>query len=253
MTLRYVGRAPDSDYSVLDTKYVKDRYATIKVDGTYINSEVASQSTGLVNQAYVDQQDALRAKKTDVDAADALYVPTSDVGVNGGLVPVDANILIDPSRLGTVQTERKAIFVQGTQNITADRVVQTISAKEFKAGTLSVSDPGFPYIPIIIAQMRGGSVFGNAVNRGMGTGSFAQMSVLRASDDLKFSWCLCTPHKTIGTHTAIPFADNTTTPASRVCTGANVFDLWIGLFSGTTFTFNTAAFNYYAMIYPAFT
>lgn len=252
MTLKYVGRAPDSDNSVLDTKYVKDRYNTIKVDPAYIGEQVASQSTALVNQAYVDQQDALRARKTDVDAADALYVPTSNVGVNGGLVPLNGSALIDPSRLGTVQTDRKAFYVPGTQIISVDRNVQTVSIKDFRAGTLTVADPGFPYYPLIIAQMRGGSAFGTATNRGMGTGSFGQLSVLRASDDVKFSWCLTTAHKTIGPHTAIPFGDNNTTPASRICTGANTFDLWLGLFSGSTYSFSPSGFNYYAMVFPAF-
>jgi hypothetical protein len=253
MTLKYVGRAPDSDYSVLDTKYVRDRYNTIKVDVPYINSEVANQSVNLVAPTYVDQQDALRAKKTNVDTADALYVPKTDIGINGGLVPLQADATIAGSMLGTVQTERPASFVDGTAIISGDRVTQSVTVKDYKAGTLSISDPGFPYYPLIIAQMRGGSTFGNAVNRGMGTGSFAQMSVLRGSDDLKFAWCLCTPHKTIGTHTAIPFADNTVTPSSRVCNGATTFDLWVGLFSGSTFTFNSTAFRFMAMIYPVFT
>lgn len=255
MGLDYVGRAPDSDYSVLPRRYVTDRYDTIRVDNDFISSELTSQAAaaGLVAQSYADQQDALRARKANVDAADALYVPLTQRGAANGVVPLDDNSYIPTQYLPTIQTERKVGYV-AAQNIllNGDRLCTAINPKEYLAATLTIPDPGFPYVPLVFAQILGGSVNGNAANRGMGTGSYGQVSILRA-DDTKQSWCLATSHKTLAYHTALPFGDNTVNPNTRpLMEGQQVFNLWLGLWSGNTYTFNSTGLAFYALVFPGF-
>ncbi|ASZ74788.1 minor tail protein [Mycobacterium phage Phabba] len=253
--MRYVGREPDSDYSVLPRRYVTDRYDTIRVDNDFITAELATQASeaGLVNQSYVDQQDALRAKKANVDTADANYIPVSQVGATNGIVPLDTNSYIPSQYLPTIQTERKMGYV-AAQNIilSGERLCTAINPKEYLAATLTIPDPGFPYIPLIFAHILGGSINGNAANRGMGTGSYGQISVLK-SDDTKHSWCLATSHKTLAYHTCVPFADNTVNPNTRpLLEGQSVFNLFLGLWSGNTYTFNSAGLQFYALVFPGF-
>lgn len=252
---KYVGRAPDSDFSVLPRKYVTDRYDTIRLDMDFINAEVSSQAAAanLVGPGYVTQQDNLRARKTAVDAADALYVPTSQRGAANGVVPLDGDSYVPSQYWPSVQSERKFFFVPATTVIlSGDRVVSSTNAKEYQAATLTIPDPGFPYIPLIFAQILGGSTLGNAANRSMGTGSFGQVSVLR-SDNQKYAWCLATSHKTLAYHNALPFADSAVDPAARPpLEGTNTFGLWLGLWSGTTYTFNSTGLQFYALVYPGF-
>ncbi|ACH62208.1 hypothetical protein MYRNA_241 [Mycobacterium phage Myrna] len=255
MGLDYVGRAPDSDYSVLPRRYVTERYDTIRVDQDFITADLANQAaaTGLVAPSYVDQQDALRAKKANVDAADANYIPVSQVGAPNGVVPLDNNSYIASQYLPTIQTERKMGFVAAqTVILSGDRVCTAINPKEYLAATLTIPDPGFPYVPLLFAHILGGSVNGNAANRGMGTGSYGQISILRA-DDTKYSWSLTTSHKPLAYHTCVPFADNTVNPTTRpLLEGQHVFNLFLGLWSGNTYTFNSTALQFYALVFPGF-
>jgi hypothetical protein len=251
--IRYVGRTPDSDTSVVPRSYVNTRYDTIRVDDDYINSEVAAQASaaGLVNPAYVDQQDNLRALKTAVDAADQNYVPTTQVGQANGVVPLDNNSYVTSPYLPTVQTNRKPLFVPATSIIISGQYQATSNnPKEYQAASLTIPDPGYPYVPLIFAQVLGGSTLGASANRMMGTGSYGQISVLR-NDDTKYSWCLTTAHRHMAMHTALPFADNSVNPGNRLpIEGAVDFSLWLSLWSGSTYTFASAGLTFFALVYP---
>ncbi|QZE10552.1 hypothetical protein SEA_SCOOBYDOOBYDOO_237 [Mycobacterium phage ScoobyDoobyDoo] len=254
-TIKYVGRAPDSDGSLVPRRYVQDRYGTIKVDTDFITSEVLSQAgaAGLVTESYVDAQDNLRAKKAAVDAADANHVPVSQRGQANGVVPLDNNAYIPSQYLPTISTSRSPIFVPATSvALTSNRVVTTTNPKEYQAASISIPDPGYPYIPLLFAQILGGSSNGNIVNRTMGTGNFGQVTILR-SDNEKYGWNLCGSHKPMYYHTAIPFADNTINPTVREpMSGASTFGLWLGLWSGLTYTFSPVGLNFFALVYPGF-
>lgn len=252
--MKYVGRPPDSDYSIVHKKYADERYAAIDVDQAFITDEIAGQAVPLVTPSYVDTQDALRARKTNVDAADANYLSTSVVGAASGVAPLDTSTFVPAANLPTLVTNRLPTFVPATAiSISGDRVVTTTNAKEYQAATLTINDPGYPYVPLIFAQIQGGSTQGTAANRLMGTGAFGQASVLKSDDDAKYSWCLCTASKTRDYHTAIPFADSTINPTTRPpIEGAATFGLWIGCFSGATYTFNSTGLNFYALVFPGF-
>lgn len=251
--LLYVGRAPDSDFSVVPKSYVDARYNTIKVDNAYITSAVNAQSSALVTQSYVDSQDALRATKANVDSADAAYVPTSNVGVANGLVPLDNNSYVLSANLPTLVTNRKPIYVPATSvTLSGSRDVITTNAREYQAASLSIPDPGFPYIPLLFAQIQGGAVNTTPAGIGLGTASYGQVSILD-SGNVKYGWCLCTSSNYLNFHTAIPFADGTTNPTSRPpIQGASTFGLWLALWGGTNYTFTSTDLNFFALVYPGF-
>jgi hypothetical protein len=253
VSLKYVGRAPDSDASIVTKKYSDDRYSILRVDNAYIDSLVSAAVVPLTTQTYIDSQDLLRAKKTDVDIADAGYLALSTRGAANGVAGLDNNSYVPSANLPTLITQRKASMVTGTSLMSGDRVSASTITKDFQAATLTIADPGFPYIPLLFAQVMGGSVNGTAASPKLGTGSFGQMTILRASDDLKFSWGLATAHTNLGMHNAIPFADSSVNPTTRPpLTGASSFGLWLALFSGTTYTWKTTALNFFAIVLPGF-
>lgn len=251
--MQYVGRAPDADTTVTPKGYTDTRYAAVKVDNTYVNNQTATQAVNLVTPGYVDTQDAQRALKTAVDAADGNYLPLTQRGAASGVAPLDGTTSIPSANLPTgIQTLRKPVFVPATTTpFTATQVLTTVALKGYKAATLSITDPGFPYIPMFFAMVQCGSLNGTQSDPLLGTGNFGQISVLRDSDDAKYSWTLTGSQKTNDFALCIPFADTTINPTSRpVLTGNQAFSLWFGLYSGSTITFNTPGFNFFCMVYP---
>ncbi|AEL98450.1 hypothetical protein LINSTU_245 [Mycobacterium phage LinStu] len=254
-TLKYVGRAPDADFSVTHKKYVTTRYNTIRVDADYINSKVAEVGATLVTPAYVSAQDALRASKAAVDAADAGYLPVSQRAVANGVAPIDEDGYVPGEMLPTLQTERKVFFKNvDTVLLTGNRVVTTVNAKEFQVASMTIPDPGFPYIPLVFATIQGAAASAAANPlRHMGTNNYGQLTVLDG-ENTKYAWAICGSRKTYSMFTALPFADPEVNPTTRPAIyGSLDLGLWIGLWSGTTFTFNPTGLRFYAICYPAIT
>lgn len=250
--LKYVGRAPDSDSSLVSKKYADDRYGTIKVDAPYIDGQVAAQAVthNLVTKSYIDASDAARSLKTAVDAADAAYVPDTQVGAANGIVPVDNNTYIPSTYHPALVTNRKPFYVPATTVfLTSSVSVATSNNKEYQAASLTITDPGFPYIPLLFATIQGGA-FSSTNVPGHGTTNYGQITILH-SNNTKYGWGLCTSSPMADFHMALPFGDNTVDPSTYPpLTGNNTFGLWLSLWGGTSYTFNGLDLNFHAMVWP---
>lgn len=249
----YRGRVPDSDFAVVTKKYVDDRYAAVKVDNAYVDGVVATKATTLVAPGYVDSADAAIAKKTGADAADALYVPNSSKGQPNGVPSLDVDAYIPAGQLGTVPAGRKAFGPSSvTYFLSGSRELLSINAKEYKVASLTLTDPGFPYVILAYAMIRGGSTVGTQAGLDKGTGNYAQLSILRSTDDKKYGWMVTTGQKPLDFHQVIPYGELNATPATILpSTGTTILDLWAGLYGGTTYTINNTALSFYAVAYPA--
>lgn len=252
-TLQYRGRSPDSDFSIVHKNYVDGRYNTVRVDQAYINSQISAVAGTLVNQNYVDAQDALRATKAAADAADASYVPADQRGVANGVAPIGSDGYIPSANLPALQTTRKPVFKGPDQVfLSGQRTVTTTSSKEYQVATMTITDPGFPYYPATFAYIRGGPL-GAIQNppRTMGTPNFGQVSIL-AADNTKYGWSLCGSRKVYAHHLVLPFADNTINPTTRPpVEGDLTLGLWVGLWGGTSYTFDSADLQFFTICYPA--
>jgi len=247
--LQYVGRAPDSDFSVVHKKWVDDRYAQVKVDLAYVNSATTAALTSKVTTDYVDTQDNLRAKSADVDAADATYVPLSQKNQANGIATIGPDGYIPAAQLPALSTQRKVSYkFADTIYLTGTQSVQTTSAKEYKAATLTIPDPGFPYVPLAFADIQGGSTSGAQGTRTEGTGSFGQISILDPTD-VKYGWGICTDMKTLAYYKAIPYGPVGKLPAA--VNGPLTLDLWLALWAGQTYIFTGASLLFWAMVYPS--
>lgn len=250
MGLKYVGRQPDSDYSVVHKKWVDDRYTATKVDLAYVNSEVTAVSSGLSTPAYVDDQDNLRAKTANVNSADNNYIPLTQKGQANGVASLGSDNYIIASQLPTLVTERKPVFKNAdTVYLTGVRAVTTTNAKEFKAATLTIADPGFPYIPLVLSSIQGGATTGAQGPKSVGTGNYGQVSVLDPNNK-KYGWAICGDLKSYAFHTVIPYgAPLTDEPVS--VSGPLTLDLWLGLWAGSTYVFTDDSFVFSVLIYPS--
>jgi len=251
--LQYRGRAPDSDFHVVHKKYIDDRYATLKVDSAFINSAITAEiaNQGLVTPSYVDAQDNLLAHKVNVDAGDATAIPVSALGAVNGVASLGPDIYVPSAQLPPLQTERPVFYKPADTYFltgTATREVTQVNPREFKAATLTIPDLGYPYTPICFAIVRGGSLNGPNSTRALGTGCYAQITILR-SDNVRFGYTLTTGQKAYDTFTCFPAIDPNT-PQTPL-TGSNTFDLWFGMQTGTTYTFSAVGLLFYALVMPA--
>lgn len=252
MGLRYVGRAPDSDASVTTKSYVDGRYATVRVDTAYINSRVATVTAAFSTQSYVDAQDALLAHKASVDTADANYVALTQKGAVNGVASLDSVSFVPAGQLPTLQSVRKVIVKNvDTTFLTSAQTFTAVAVKGFRAGTLTIADPGFPYQALVFAKVRGGSQNGTQASDSVGTGNYGQLSVLRGSDDKIFGKTITDGRKAFSHWTVLPYGQEDTTPTTYPpLIGSTQLDLWIGLYGGTTYTFAPDNFVFYALCYP---
>lgn len=254
--LRYVGRRPDSSgYAVMNKSHVDAAYEKSRVDEAYVTGAVQDVLPSLASLTYVTNQDALRATLTAVDAADDNYVPVSELaGVSAGVVPLNSSGSIATSRVpASIKTHRAPLIVPAdTVNLVGTEVlVPPIGAKQYLAAELTITDPGYSYIPLPFAVVQGGAMESpDPVTRSMTTSCYGQLSVLD-TNDVRYGWTVCSGRKVLDFHTLLPFADEKVNPSVRsLVDGDLTLKLYLGLYGGTTYTFTNVGFQFYCMVYP---
>lgn len=252
--MRYVGRAPASDFAVVTKGDVDTRYAAAAPDDAWIEgaADVSAAAAALVGQSYIDTQDASRAAISAVDTADANYLLATTRGAVNGVASIGSDGFIPAAQLPTLNTNRKVGFKNvDTTFISGNRTVTTTTTREFEAARLTIADPGYPYIPVPFCVIRGGAI--NAATPAVptiGTGNYGQVTILDASL-VKWGWCITTGQKGMGWNIAIPFADTTVNPTARPpVTGSLTLSVWLACWTGTTFTFDSTGMQFYCLIYP---
>lgn len=255
-TLQYRGRRPDnSNYALLNKSHVDALYEESRVDEAYVAGAVQDVLPSLASLTYVTNQDALRATRTAVQAADNNYVPTTELaGVSSGVVPLNNSGSIAAAHTpSTIHTHRPptikyadTINLVGTQNLTAPA-----GPKQFLAATLTITDPGYSYIPLPFATVQGGAVNStDPVTRSTTTSCYGQLTVLDTSD-VQYGWTVCSGRKVLDFHILMPFADDKINPLVRPpVDGDLTLKLYLGLYGGTTYTFTNTGFEFYCLIFP---
>lgn len=107
--LTYVGRNPDSDAVVVPKSAADAAQAAAAVTTDSVATQIAGVAATLTTRSYVDAQDVGRAHITDVDAADALYVPASYLNAANGVAGLDSSgNLLSAQLPAGVKTDRVA-------------------------------------------------------------------------------------------------------------------------------------------------
>lgn len=255
---QYVGARPNRDGSFVDKKWLDDRYDAVGVTSAYVTSRARAEAasttadaTPLVDTAYVDQRDALRAKRADVDAADALLVPLSSIGQPGGVATLDSQAHVPAGQLPTLVPERVPFQVSGATVYLGQQDVTTSGTKTFQAATLSVPDPGYPYFVLPVTSVRGRCSAQTHGPRRVGGGSYGKAAVLTQNDWIvaggisggQFDWDW--------TH-LVPYGAPQAVPGSNsVLSGTTTLSLWLSLWSGTSYTYDATGMVFWSWVVPA--
>jgi hypothetical protein len=264
VTLQYVGRAPDSDFVVVNKGYVDTRYSQLSADATYANAAAAAVIAGtnpgntagpLTTQAHVDTGDAAVAHKASVDAADATFLPLTRLGVPSGAASLDASVYVPSAQLPLASLLTDKVFTvvaNPTINFTS-HLVNTTAITEFAAATLAIPDPGYPYQILPFATVQG---YANGVADRMyrtGTGSYGRVAILDQSSRV-WGGVACTADPRPNYYSIIPHAAALATPSSAApVTGATTLTMYFSMLSGNVvgYQFTNTNFAFYALIFPA--
>lgn len=161
-SLQYIGRSPDSDSSVTTKKYAVDFDATVAVTEDWVQAAISAKLPYLTTNTYVDQRDALRAKKSAVDAADNSYVPLTQVGQPNGVATLDSDGNVTSSQLPTgIQTNRVPLYYNAATQGTIDlgsgstHTCTTTTTREYRIASITIPYPGFAWYPMCFGQVVG--------------------------------------------------------------------------------------------------
>ena len=249
--VKYVGRAPNNDASLVTAGWSDARHTALAVDDAYITASVAAYaaSAPLKAPAYVDAQDALRATKIAVDLADSQCVPLTDVGAADGVASLDGSLYIPDEQLPELVLSRPGFYAPATVvHLTSEQTLVSTNAKTLKAAPVEITDPGYDYCALPMAHIRGRSVGALGHSRRRGGDSAGRMTVLDADDNL-YGGGRTDTSMALATFPVIPTAAVGAFPS--VVSGDLTLDLWLALASGTGYVFSDEGFTFFALVIPA--
>lgn len=253
MPLPYLGRAPDTDLSILTKSYVDDHNAQSAVTDSWTSTQVAQAAQHLTDKTHVDAGDDTKAKKADVLAADTDYLPVTALNTTGGIDGLDSSI----AGIAGVDSNKNLIGTQvPTQGVITDRIVTSYSLTSPNSGPQLVSpitttssdpkavllarvtteDPGWPWVPQVFGAITGFSP--DSVSPGTSTDNFGVARLYVADSDQIYALALCAGDATTMTYPVFSYADKGDSPTTiPPLTGPQVFELYGSLWTGQHYTF----------------
>ena len=185
MPMRYVGRYPDTEGSVSPHIYADAANSKTKLTTDIVNAAVDTQVSALATTAYVDQQDATKAAKSAVTAADNNYIPLT----GHGLAVLDSTGAVAASQIPSVTSQvRPSLSFTG---IVGSGTVASAGLRSLSLGTITIPDPGFPYVVLAFAWVNGSDPNGTVKSRWAGTGNTGKLVVMPSGSDAIHAWGVC--------------------------------------------------------------
>jgi len=264
MSLQYEGQYPNSDASILPKAWADDENDSVLVDAAYVNAQIADAITAnaLQTQTYVNSQDALRAHKTDVTAADALYVPTSALGAANGVASLSSGNLPTGQVPTGVVTDRVTKAYDAATNgnvfLTSGNThqVTTQSLREYQLASLPIPDPGWPWRAIPFAIVGGYSNGGTPPgDRTLGSGNLGLLTVMPPSGvgNTVYATAVCTgAYQKLAFYPVLPYGASGNTPTSvPPINGALELDLWGCNYATSGYVFSGTGLVFSVLVMPA--
>lgn len=257
--LPYRGRAPDSDSSVVNKKWSDDANAAIVVTESYVNGRITNEigTLALQTQVYVDNQDLLRAQKTDVDAGDLLCVPASQLNAVNGVagLDVDGNLKTAQVPAGVI-TDRVARGSEATYLLAggATQTVTTTNQREFKLATVTIADPGFPWHPLPFGTVMGKAGGTDPGLRSRGNSNAGLLTVLPPSavSNIVYGAGACTASFYNDLYCVLPYGASSLVPSGRpAIVGGLTLELYGSCYVGNSYIFSGTSLSFNVMVLPA--
>lgn len=262
--LEYVGRYPDSDAVLVPKGYADADNAATAVTQAYIDQQCAIQAANAVSQAYITQAVANYATSAMVTTANAAFAPLTKLGAANGIAQATAGGLANPAQLPTLVTNRLpksySIATSGTDFLGGDSfTVTTTTLQEYIIASLSIPDPGYPWIPWITVYISGQAAGASSGSRFIGNGNFGLLTVMPPSgvSTKIYAAGVCTSDTVTNWYQALPYgaAVNPTTPQTPLnqppIIGPLTLNLGCCCWSGNGYTFNGPGKVFHVTVLPA--
>jgi hypothetical protein len=254
--IRYEGRAPDSDSSLITRKWSLDNAAALAVTTSFVNAEIARvvAASNLQTTTYVDAQDGLLAKLSDVQAADALHLASTARGTT--VASLDSSGMLTSTQVpSNLITERTARSVAATApSFSGSYTCTTTSTREKLLATITVPDPGFPYHPLPFGFVSGQASSTAGLYPWSGNGILGQLTVCppAESGDTIYGVGACSDSPTTGLYPFFPYGASGTTPTNRpAVSGTLRLDLYGCCLEGNGYSFSSTGLTFYVIVIPA--
>ncbi len=263
--LRHVGRPPDSDASLMTVKDINEYNVSVAVTELFVTDNLATEiaTAVLKDTTYVDAQDALRAQKTDVDAADLNYFATTTLNAASGVAGLDSegNVISGQIPAGLV-TDRVAKAYSATAPDTEvflttgeTQQVNNSSIRNFKIASLVIPDPGYPWVPLPFAMVMGktvGTSPGDRWTEGDASGKLLVMQP-EGDGDAIYGYGLCTGvYNQNRMYAVVPYAaQDFDAGAEDPLEGGITLDLYGSCYEGSGYVFTGTGLFYQVLVLPA--
>jgi len=254
-TIRYEGRYPDADASLTHKRWADDAIAASAVTPSFVNGEVdrVIAASNLQTTTYVDAQDALLAKIADFTAADNNCLDATTRGVT--VAPLDGSGMVTANYLppGLI-TERVIRTHVGTASFSGTLTSTTTTVRERKLATVSIPDPGFPYLVLPFGNVTGYAGATPEVYPWTGNGVCGLFVVCppAGAGEVIYGLGGGTDSTLMSSYPILPYAASGSTPLTRpAVTGALTLDLYGSCFQGTGYVFSSSGLSFYVLIVPA--
>jgi len=251
--IRYEGRYPDGDNSLANLQWVDQAVTDLAVTETFVNAQIARviNLSNLKTTTYVDTQDALLAPLDVVQDADDNYL--EQIAKDDSVASLDSEgMLVESQVHANLVTERKAFFVEGSASFSGSYTATTTTPREKLLATLTVDDPGFPWIPLCF-----GSVSGQAGNTPplypwMGNTTCGQLTVMASTGDTIYALGGGTDSSIAGSYPLFPYGASNNTPVNRPpINGGITLNLYGCCFQGSGYIFHSEGLSFHMIGVPS--
>jgi hypothetical protein len=264
MGIRYVGLPPNTDSSVVTKGWADNYQASVVVNTAWVNSTLTAEATHdqLMPPSYVDSEDALRAHKTAVDTADQAYIPDDAWGAPNGVAMLDTNGDVLMSELPPgIPTSRQALVYTAARNGNVYlqpgtyHQTNTQTYREFCLADISIPDPGYPWRPLVYAQVGGFSAGGTPpATARQGTGNMGLVTVMPPAEiaNTIYGVGLCTAlYEVLGFYPVLPAGIGGQTPLSTPpLIGGIELELWCCSYAMAGYVFVGDGMFFRAQVIP---
>lgn len=253
--IRYEGRYPDGDSSLITRQWSNETAAALAVTNPFLAGEVARvvAASSLQTTTYVDAQDALLAKLADVQSADSALLDTG--ARNTTVATLDSSGNLTASQIpSTLVTERAAFSVAAAgASFSGSYSTTTTTIREKLLATLTIPDPGFPYIILPFGSVTGQAGGTPGLYPWSGNGVCGQLTVCPPpGDDTIYGLGACSDSSAAGAYPILPYGSSNNTPLNRpAVNGSLTLNLYGCCFQGSGYSFSSTGLVFYVIGIPA--
>ncbi len=257
--LRYVGRSPDTTGTLCTVSYAQKDQGAYLVTSTWTAGQITSAVANLVNETWINQQVANYTTQTQVTTNLEAYIPTSSLGST--VAQLGSNGSIPTGQLPAVTLNNLALNYDVTTSGTVfllpgiSHTTTTTTLGELKIGTITIPNPGYPWIPYPFAKVLGYSSATSSGSRLIGTSNSGILTVTQQgvtsplygaglfTDDPGSNYYSVVP-------AAIPLGPVTPLTQTPLTTGMT-FELSGCNWTGTGYTYNGTGLIFFILVLPA--